>query len=99
MASEQNDLPEVNIYIGEPIDGKGSDKKFEINESKPGQKYYFKNKKFNLYQKIYINNFFDIIIDCKNIENLNLLNYRYFLIKEKEENSFGDKVNIFFLLI
>ena len=46
-----------------------------------------------------INNFFDIIIDCKNIENLNLLNYRYFLIKEKEENSFGDKVNIFFLLI
>ena len=40
MASEQNDLPEVNIYIGEPIDGKGSDKKFEINESKPGQKYY-----------------------------------------------------------
>ena len=55
MASEQNDLPEVNIYIGEPIDGKGSDKKFEINESKPGQKYYFKNKKFNLYQKIYMN--------------------------------------------
>ena len=89
MASEQNDLPEVNIYIGEPIDGKGSDKKFEINESKPGQKYY----------ELGINNFFDIIIDCKNIENLNLLNYRYFLIKEKEENSFGDKVNIFFLLI
>ena len=44
MNSEKKELPEVYIYMGESIDGKGSGKMFEVDESKPGQKYYFENE-------------------------------------------------------
>ena len=40
----QKDYPEIYIYMGESIDGKGSGVMFEVPESQPGSKYYFENE-------------------------------------------------------
>ena len=44
MTSEQKELPEVYIYMGESIDGKGSGEMFLVPESKLGLKYYFEQE-------------------------------------------------------
>jgi dihydrofolate reductase len=44
MTSEQKELPEVYIYMGESIDGKGSGEMFLVPESKLGVKYYFEQE-------------------------------------------------------
>ena len=44
MASTENDNPEIYIYMGESIDGKGSGIMFDVPESQPGVKYYFENE-------------------------------------------------------
>ena len=41
MSSSKNDIPEIFIYMGESIDGKGSGDMFEVPESQFGAKYYF----------------------------------------------------------
>ena len=44
MASKEKDYPDIYIYMGESIDGKGSGDMFEVPESQPGVKYYFENE-------------------------------------------------------
>lgn len=44
MTSDQNELPEIYIYMLESIDGKGSGAMFSAPESKFGETYYFKNE-------------------------------------------------------
>ena len=44
MASKEKEYPDIYIYMGESIDGKGSGDMFEVPESQPGVKYYFENE-------------------------------------------------------
>ena len=44
MSSEEKEYPEICIYMGQSIDGKGSGEMFLAPESKPGIKYYFENE-------------------------------------------------------
>ena len=43
MASKEKEYPDIYIYMGESIDGKGSGDMFEVPESQPGVKYYCEN--------------------------------------------------------
>ena len=38
------EYPEISIYMGESIDGKGSGEMFLVPESQLGSKYYFDNE-------------------------------------------------------
>jgi len=44
MSSKEKEYPDIYIYMGESIDGKGSGDMFEVPESQPGVKYYFENE-------------------------------------------------------
>lgn len=44
MASVEKEYPEIYVFMGESIDGKGSGIMFEVPESQPGVKYYFDNE-------------------------------------------------------
>ncbi len=44
MASQQREYPEIYIFMGESIDGKGSGSMFDVPESQLGVKYYFDNE-------------------------------------------------------
>ena len=44
MSSNTREYPEIYIYMGESIDGKGSGEMFLIPESQPAIKYYFGNE-------------------------------------------------------
>ena len=44
MSSEEKEYPEICIYMGESIDGKGSGQMFLVPECQPGIKYYFENE-------------------------------------------------------
>ena len=44
MSTDKKDYPEIYIYIGESIDGKGSGQMLYIPESRPAIRYYFTNE-------------------------------------------------------
>ena len=44
MSENLKEYPEVYIYMGESIDGKGSGEMFLVPESQPGSNYYFENE-------------------------------------------------------
>ncbi len=44
MSLDLKEYPEIYIYIGESIDGKGSGEMLYISENRPVIRYYFKNE-------------------------------------------------------
>ena len=44
MSLDLKEYPEIIIYMGESIDGKGSGEMFLVPESQPGSKYYWDNE-------------------------------------------------------
>ena len=44
MSLDLKEYPEIYIYIGESIDGKGSGEMLYISENRPAIRYYFKNE-------------------------------------------------------
>ena len=44
MSSDLKEYPDIYIYMGESIDGKGSGEMLYLPENRPAIRYYFKNE-------------------------------------------------------
>ena len=85
MSLDLKEYPEIYIYIGESIDGKGSGEMLYISENRPAIRYYFKNEySFDCKSILMGRTTFEEVLNTeKNINLLGSPKIRFHILKQE----------------